>query len=480
MNLNMKNFFKKFSIQLKLLLLLTIGLVVTSTLFYFFIPIVFNYPKETYGNAFQIELENTYYLYQVLLISIAIFAIFVIITFIQTRFLITNDKLIKDPSKFTEKEINEVKKKLLYTPYSLYLYNIIIPVIALTIIYSITIHQIGNSTVKIFMLVFSFLTLLVTAEFIYSSSLFKKILLKLPQTDTSKIKKTSLKTRIVYNITPLFLASLLFISLLGYTKVATEKGNSLFQTYRNTLISLFSDDTISSLDNVLELSKEINFFNDKDKFFVKLPNGSFINQNSETIEFSAFFNKYLNELSDKNDGRVYEYYGTDAQAATIKLTIDGNEYIVGIYFNILSTSVLLYFTTAFVVLMVLNILILFLFSRDLSNDIQTVANGFTDMASGTNSNMLDKPLHITSNDEIGNLVLAFNKIQKITKNYVDKIHDNQSQLVEQERLASLGQMIGGIAHNLKTPIMSISGASEALQDLTNELDLSIRKSRSYR
>ena len=46
-------------------------------------------------------------------------------------------------------------------------------------------------------------------------------------------------------------------------------------------------------------------------------------------------------------------------------------------------------------------------------------------------------------------------------------------LIERERLSSLGQMIGGIAHNLKTPIMSISGAAEAIKDLTLELDNSI-------
>ena len=46
-------------------------------------------------------------------------------------------------------------------------------------------------------------------------------------------------------------------------------------------------------------------------------------------------------------------------------------------------------------------------------------------------------------------------------------------LMERERLASLGQLIGGIAHNLKTPIMSISGAAEALDDLAKEYDSSI-------
>ena len=45
--------------------------------------------------------------------------------------------------------------------------------------------------------------------------------------------------------------------------------------------------------------------------------------------------------------------------------------------------------------------------------------------------------------------------------------------MEKERLASLGQLIGGIAHNLKTPIMSISGAAEGLTDLITEYDSSI-------
>ena len=54
-----------------------------------------------------------------------------------------------------------------------------------------------------------------------------------------------------------------------------------------------------------------------------------------------------------------------------------------------------------------------------------------------------------------------------------QIHNNQNLLMERERLASLGQLIGGIAHNLKTPIMSISGAAEGLRDLINEYDTSI-------
>ena len=40
-------------------------------------------------------------------------------------------------------------------------------------------------------------------------------------------------------------------------------------------------------------------------------------------------------------------------------------------------------------------------------------------------------------------------------------------------MAGLGQLIGGIAHNLKTPIMSIAGATQGLENLIHEYDGSI-------
>ena len=79
---------------------------------------------------------------------------------------------------------------------------------------------------------------------------------------------------------------------------------------------------------------------------------------------------------------------------------------------------------------------------------------------------------ITSNENnIGTLFLFKDVTQH--KKDVQTIKDNQNLLIERERLASLGQLIGGIAHNLKTPIMSISGASEGIKDLVNEFDASI-------
>ena len=66
-------------------------------------------------------------------------------------------------------------------------------------------------------------------------------------------------------------------------------------------------------------------------------------------------------------------------------------------------------------------------------------------------------------------------LKDTTQHIIDlkTIKNNQNMLMERERLASLGQLIGGIAHNLKTPIMSISGATEGLSDLIKEYNESI-------
>ena len=72
---------------------------------------------------------------------------------------------------------------------------------------------------------------------------------------------------------------------------------------------------------------------------------------------------------------------------------------------------------------------------------------------------------------LGTLILFKDVTQHIHD--LEQIQNNQNLLMQRERLASLGQLIGGIAHNLKTPIMSISGAAEGLTDLIKEYDTSI-------
>ncbi len=77
----------------------------------------------------------------------------------------------------------------------------------------------------------------------------------------------------------------------------------------------------------------------------------------------------------------------------------------------------------------------------------------------------------SDNNSLGTLFLLKDITQH--KEDMETIKNNQDILMERERLAGLGQLIGGIAHNLKTPIMSIAGAIQGLENLIKEYDESI-------
>ena len=120
---------------------------------------------------------------------------------------------------------------------------------------------------------------------------------------------------------------------------------------------------------------------------------------------------------------------------------------------------------------------LFLNENELKNAISKAKLTLKTISFEKNITSLDKYFNIeissitNKNTFLGTLILFKDITQHIQD--MNTIQNKQDQLVEQERLASLGQMIGGIAHNLKTPIMSISGAAEGITDLVNEFDASI-------
>ena len=80
------------------------------------------------------------------------------------------------------------------------------------------------------------------------------------------------------------------------------------------------------------------------------------------------------------------------------------------------------------------------------------------------------PLEI--NGRIAGFVVVFKDVTQLRES-LKRLQDNQERMMEQERFAFLGQMIGGLAHNLKTPIMSISGCISAAEALVEECEDSI-------
>lgn len=75
-------------------------------------------------------------------------------------------------------------------------------------------------------------------------------------------------------------------------------------------------------------------------------------------------------------------------------------------------------------------------------------------------------------NQLSGFVILFKDVTQLRES-MRKLQDSQERMMEQERFAFLGQMIGGLAHNLKTPIMSISGCVVAAQALIDECEDSL-------
>ena len=75
---------------------------------------------------------------------------------------------------------------------------------------------------------------------------------------------------------------------------------------------------------------------------------------------------------------------------------------------------------------------------------------------------------LTDGPRLYGFVIMFKDVTQL-KRSMQQLQESQRRMMEQERLAFLGQMIGGLAHNLKTPIMSISGCINAAEVLVEEI-----------
>ena len=65
------------------------------------------------------------------------------------------------------------------------------------------------------------------------------------------------------------------------------------------------------------------------------------------------------------------------------------------------------------------------------------------------------------------------KLHRETKDALNKLKETQSQLIESERLASLGQLTAGIAHEIRNPLNFVNNFSSLIEELFEELEETI-------
>jgi signal transduction histidine kinase len=379
----------------------------------------------------------------------------------------------KDALKSSDYEkIKSIRQMCLSAPYKIYYIQIaIVTILVAILVFAFTLTNKSTIYFRIMILVFALISLFSLFSYILSNRIFKQILIETFHNDGLQGMRFGLRGKIFLQIVPIFITTILLTSMIGYSRLIEEKGNIYSQLFMDKLNYSFQGIRSNiSLDAINKRLSEIHSTEGNFSTFLVTGDNKVITSDSEGLSKINFY--YLNKPTPDFEGRFYGMT-CETQGVFKKIPYDSSNIIVGIKFKVASEKTVIYFTICFMVLLLLCIAVLFYFAKSLTSDISVIASNLTKIAEDDKVD-LDKKIPITSNDEIGELIAAFSKIQELTKANIKSIHDQQAIILEKERLASLGQMIGGIAHNLNTPIMAIACLIDALKSLINEYNNSIK------
>jgi signal transduction histidine kinase len=107
----------------------------------------------------------------------------------------------------------------------------------------------------------------------------------------------------------------------------------------------------------------------------------------------------------------------------------------------------------------LGLLASWLIARGLARPIRQLTGAMAVVGSGR----LDHPVIATSRDEIGELARAFARMTDSLRQNVTKLEQTQAQLVQSEKLASIGVMAAAVAHGLRNPLASLRAAAQLVR-----------------
>ena len=459
---------KIFSIdnEKKLALVNTLIFALIAAVLYFALPSVLNYPPNSTDNSFQIEIVGITYTTQfVIIISILLVLLYIALRFIYSKMSLSEEKL-----KNAE-YIRKLRKKSFNYPYMMLLFEIFVPTIIIAILL-FAFNTEAELVLRITTVVFSFSAVFAIFSYMLSKKFFSNRLTATAELANNEVTgvRLPLYHKLLIQILPLFLYSFVLILLISMSLMTKEKGDLLYHFYRQELLSRFDQDIVYDISEAETILNSIEFKSEGDHAVIISASSGEVYYSPEKL--NDFFIKYTLNFYDETEGYTYEYYGQNREGAVIKINTNMGECYVGIRYFVFGNNFVVPFILIAILLILINCVFILYIGRDLSNDINSVIDGMKHISNSDDVINANK-LPITSNDEIGDLTASFNEIQTLTKTYVDQLHSSQETLMESERLASLGQLIGGIAHNLKTPIMSISGALEGLTGLIKEYEDSI-------
>lgn len=465
---------KKFKLHFTLFVMLVDALTVILT--YYIMPIIQGFPPNSENIEFQKTVLPVIHIEQYL-IAFAIGATIHIISFdiLMKKIHKYMNKYYRH-EKISYKEILDVRRRCINIPYQVSIIQLVL-IVLIGIIFNFIMLASKLAILKFTLMIISIASVISVAMLIGSQrSLYKVIMTTYDY--THKYEKNlgyriTNSQNLLLQVTPFIAVVLIVISLIGYSKTVSQEGRTIANYYKAYLSSKNitpSQVNTQSLKNIL---KSIPLQSENDYYFIIPPHDKNIYVSKEGETLNNFILQYRNFFYDENTGMLYDKYESDEQLYALRLKdSSGETWYIGFKFPVIDVDLLVNYSEIILTVLIAFSILLYIWSKNISNNLIKTTNSLKEIV--TANNISDNTiLPITSNDEFADLAFYYNKIQELTKHNIEQIKNNQDLLIERERLASLGQMVGGIAHNLKTPIMSIAGADEGLTQLVAELDASI-------
>jgi two-component system, NtrC family, sensor kinase len=76
----------------------------------------------------------------------------------------------------------------------------------------------------------------------------------------------------------------------------------------------------------------------------------------------------------------------------------------------------------------------------------------------------ERRVTIRTGDELESLAFAFNQMAETLEESLKKIHDQEGELLRKERLASVGQLLAALAHDIKNPLGVVRSSAQLVMD----------------
>ncbi len=125
-----------------------------------------------------------------------------------------------------------------------------------------------------------------------------------------------------------------------------------------------------------------------------------------------------------------------------------------------------YFMTALIVIgLVIGLVIVFSLEKIVLKKLRGLSSDVTRIMDGKENISRVK---VVGKDELSNLAGEINDMISARENAQRELNASQTQLVQAEKMASLGQMVAGLAHEINTPLGYVRSSVETLQEFNKD------------